>query len=128
MKPEDVLTAIDTDIQSTELRLEQLRTVRVHWTALYGELSADVQPLRAPLIRRQSVRNGAPPRKVVAAGSLPDRILSTLKEAGEPTKFSVIVASGNALEPDVKKALRELVEQARVVQSGVRAGTRYALP
>jgi hypothetical protein len=67
-------------------------------------------------------------RAPIAEGSLHDRIVSTLREAGEPTKFSVILADANARPADVNRALRELVEDARIVRTGKTASTRYSLP
>jgi len=67
-------------------------------------------------------------REPIAAGSLADRIISMLREAGEPTKKALIVKHAGALEYDVALTLKELVADARIVKTGTTASTRYQLP
>jgi hypothetical protein len=104
-------------------RLE--REIALRQTALSAlrELYQPALPLTKRVTKKANGR-----RAPIAGGSLPDRLLGTLKAAGEPTKVSVLIADAGAREADVRAALNELVSDARVVKTGKTASVRYSLP
>lgn len=107
--------------------LEREITLRQTALAALRELYQPRLPMKAQP-KRINGGNGKMRRTPIASGSLADRIMSALKEAGEPTTLKVLLADSNALEADVRAALKELITDARVVQTGKSRGTRYQLP
>jgi hypothetical protein len=112
-------------ISTLERHVEQLHVAINALRALDGaalELKAKVKPKpQAEPVQRQR-------RAPIAEGSLPDRIIDMLRQAGEPTKKSLIVKHAGAREYDVTMALQALVKDARIVKTGTTASVRYQLP
>jgi hypothetical protein len=116
----------------------------------------DVDPLGRPLTRsaplgrlrrrprkvrktRASVRRGnakaakalrtkSGRQKVAPAGSLTDRILSTLAAFQAPMKKSAVVEAAKAREADVTAELKRLRTDGQIVSVGKGRGTRWSLP
>ena len=78
---------------------------------------------------RSAVRAIAGGRRApIADGSLPARILETLKASKAPMKFGDLVAEVKARAWDVRDAIHQLERDRRVVRPSGGVKTRYALP
>jgi hypothetical protein len=117
----DPIVAVEALIVERRKALDQLESACSVYRTAFGLSPAGAAAAIVAADTPASTR-----RKPLAAGALPDRIVSTLKEAGEPLSFIALVGKVKASEPSVRKALNQLVAEDRAKRIGQSRGTRYS--
>lgn len=102
------------DIALVDQAIDQLRDVAAYGGHLGAVLASK------PMRKKQK-------RGKVSDGSLADRVLGILKAAPGPVMKKAIVADAGARELDVMLTVKELIADGRILKTGVRAGTKYAI-
>ena len=102
MQPTKFMAALQEEIKADGLRLKKKIELFESMQALYAQAPAKGRGQKTP----------------IAGGSIPDRILGVIGDAGEPLNFSALRDGAKARPRDVREALGGLLDSGRVMTVG----------